>query len=103
MTLSKIAVLHIMVGKQDSLNACHHKVEMHLPSLLLKSHGMLIGKNSSALKVAKVTSHVEVSMSLGMSYMHQRRNVVRPVYSGETLTTVLMTSKKQVQVERLER
>lgn len=86
-----------MDGKLDSLNACHHKVEMPLPSPLLKSHGMLIGKSSSALKAAKATSHVEVSMTLGMSYMHQRMNVARLVYSGETLTTASMTSEDQVE------
>ena len=86
-----------MDGKLDSLNACHHKVEMHLPSPLLKSHGMLIGKNSSALRAAKATSHVEVSITLGMNSTHRRRNVVRLVYSGETLMTALMTSKEQVE------
>ena len=86
-----------MDGKLDSLNACLHKVEMHLPSPLLKSHGMLTGKNSNALRAAKVTSHVEVSITLGMNSMHQRRIVVQLVYSGETSTTALMTSKEQVE------
>lgn len=90
-----------MDGKLDSLNACHHKVEMHLPSPLLKSHGMLIGKNSSALRAAKATSHVEVSITLGMNSTHRRRIVVRLVYSGETLMTALMTSKEQVERDGL--